>query len=81
MDAGAVNANRNFLLLTSLGTGPTPLGPLSVAVSIDPWFGDALPQILAGNPFFAGWTVLILKDHRTELFQLTQEERGALMAM
>ena len=31
------------------------------------------------DQFFVGWTVLILKDHRTELFQLTQEERGALM--
>jgi diadenosine tetraphosphate (Ap4A) HIT family hydrolase len=31
------------------------------------------------DQFFAGWTVLILKDHRTELFQLTEEERGALM--
>jgi diadenosine tetraphosphate (Ap4A) HIT family hydrolase len=31
------------------------------------------------DQFFAGWTVLILKDHRTELFQLTQKERGALM--
>ena len=31
------------------------------------------------DQFFAGWTVLIFKDHRTELFQLRQEERGALM--
>ena len=31
------------------------------------------------DQFFAGWTVLILKDHRTELFQLTQKERGTLM--
>ena len=31
------------------------------------------------DQFFAGWTVLVLKNHRTELFQLTQEERGALM--
>lgn len=31
------------------------------------------------DQFFAGWTVLVLKDHRTELFQLTQLERGALM--
>ena len=27
------------------------------------------------DQFFAGWTVLILKDHRTELFQLTRDER------
>ncbi len=31
------------------------------------------------DQFFPGWTVLIFKDHRTELFQLTQKERGALM--
>jgi len=31
------------------------------------------------DQFFPGWTVLVLKDHRTELFQLTQEERGGLM--
>lgn len=31
------------------------------------------------DQFFPGWTVLIFKDHRTELFQLTQEERGGLM--
>ena len=31
------------------------------------------------DQFFHGWTVLILKDHRTELFQLTQGERGQLM--
>lgn len=31
------------------------------------------------DQFFLGWTVLVLKDHRTELFQLTQGERGRLM--
>ena len=31
------------------------------------------------DQFFPGWTVLVLKDHRTELFQLTQEERGGLL--
>jgi diadenosine tetraphosphate (Ap4A) HIT family hydrolase len=31
------------------------------------------------DQFFPGWMVLILKDHRTELFQLTQKERGILM--
>ena len=31
------------------------------------------------DQFFAGWTVLVLKEHRTELFQLTQLERGVLM--
>lgn len=31
------------------------------------------------DQFFSGWTVLVLKDHRTELFQLTREDRGLLM--
>lgn len=31
------------------------------------------------DQFFPGWTVLVLKDHRTELFQLTREARGRLM--
>ena len=31
------------------------------------------------DQFFPGWTVLVLKDHRTELFQLTSEARGRLM--
>lgn len=34
---------------------------------------------LFDDQFFPGWTVLILKTHRTELFQLTREERGQLM--
>ncbi len=31
------------------------------------------------DQFFAGWTVLILKDHRTELFHLSSDERRQLM--
>lgn len=31
------------------------------------------------DQFFPGWTVLILKGHRTELFHMTREERGVLM--
>ncbi|MDT7043574.1 HIT family protein [Candidatus Nitronereus thalassa] len=31
------------------------------------------------DQFFPGWTVLVLKEHQTELFQLTQGERGQLM--
>lgn len=31
------------------------------------------------DQFFPGWTVLVLKDHRTELFQLTSEARSRLM--
>ncbi len=34
---------------------------------------------LFDDQFFSGWTVLILKDHRTELFELTQETRGKLI--
>ncbi len=34
---------------------------------------------LFDDQFFSGWTVLILKDHRTELFELTQEARGKLI--
>ena len=34
---------------------------------------------LFDDQFFAGWTVLILKDHQTELFELTQEARGKLI--
>ena len=31
------------------------------------------------DQFFAGWTVLILKKHRTELFELAREERMELI--
>lgn len=31
------------------------------------------------DQFFPGWTVLVLKDHRTELFQLIPDARGRLM--
>ncbi len=31
------------------------------------------------DQFFPGWTVLVFKDHWTELFQLTQGERGQLI--
>ncbi len=34
---------------------------------------------LFDDQFFAGWTVLILKDHQTELFELTQEARCKLI--
>ena len=34
---------------------------------------------LFDDQFFAGWTVLILKDHQTELFELTQEARCTLI--
>jgi diadenosine tetraphosphate (Ap4A) HIT family hydrolase len=31
------------------------------------------------DQFFTGWTVLVLKRHATELFQLTREERAGLI--
>jgi diadenosine tetraphosphate (Ap4A) HIT family hydrolase len=31
------------------------------------------------DQFFAGWTVLVLTRHVTELYELDREERGALM--
>ena len=34
---------------------------------------------LHDDQFFPGWTVLVLKRHATELFDLTQDERGRLM--
>ena len=40
---------------------------------------DETELYLFEDQFFPGWVVLVLKDHRTELFQLTQEARGRLM--
>lgn len=34
---------------------------------------------LHDDQFFPGWTVLVLKRHATELFQLTKEDRARLM--
>lgn len=34
---------------------------------------------LHDDQFFPGWTVLVLKRHATELFDLTREERGRLV--
>lgn len=34
---------------------------------------------LHDDQFFPGWTLLVLKRHATELFQLTREERGRLV--
>jgi len=31
------------------------------------------------DQFFAGWTILVLKRHATELFDLTREERARLI--
>ena len=49
--------------------------------SQDHFIGDLglTKAYLFEDQFFAGWIVLILEDHRTELFQLTADERGALM--
>jgi len=43
----------------------------------DHYIGDLglTKAYLFDDQFFAGWTVLILQDHRTELFQLTRNER------
>ena len=47
----------------------------------DHWIADfGLTQAyLHDDQFFPGWTVLVLKRHATELFDLTQDERGRLM--
>jgi diadenosine tetraphosphate (Ap4A) HIT family hydrolase len=47
----------------------------------DHYIGDLglTKAYLFEDQFFAGWTVLVLKEHRTELFQLTREERMGLM--
>lgn len=34
---------------------------------------------LHDDQFFPGWTLLVLKRHATELFQLSREERGRLI--
>lgn len=34
---------------------------------------------LHADQFFPGWTVLVLKRHATELYELSHEERAALM--
>lgn len=34
---------------------------------------------LFDDQFFPGWTVLVLKRHATELFDLTKDERGQLI--
>ena len=47
----------------------------------DHYIGDLglTKAYLFEDQFFSGWTVLILKAHRTELFQLTQDERTKLI--
>lgn len=49
--------------------------------SSDHFIGDLglTKAYLFEDQFFAGWMVLILQDHRTELFQLTREERTKLI--
>jgi diadenosine tetraphosphate (Ap4A) HIT family hydrolase len=34
---------------------------------------------LHDDPFFTGWTVLVLRRHATELYELTREERAGLI--
>ena len=47
----------------------------------DHWIGDLglTRAYMFEDQFFSGWTVLILPDHRTELFQLTRGERTELI--
>ncbi len=49
----------------------------------DPAFrvADLGPAVayLHDDQFFPGWTVLVLKRHATELYELVREERAALM--
>ena len=47
----------------------------------DNYIGDLglTKAYLFEDQFFAGWTVLILHDHRTELYQLSPKERSELI--
>jgi len=47
----------------------------------DHYIGDLglTKAYLFEDQFFVGWTVLIFKEHRTELFELTREERMGLI--
>ena len=47
----------------------------------DHWIADfgATKAYLFDDQFFPGWTVLVLKRHATELFDLTTDERGQLI--
>lgn len=41
--------------------------------------GGLTVAYLNEDQFFPGWTVLVLKRHATEIFELTREERAALI--
>ena len=47
----------------------------------DAFIADCGPTkaYLHQDQFFAGWTVLVLKRHVTELYDLERDERGAMM--
>ena len=47
----------------------------------DAFIADCGPTraYLHEDQFFPGWTLLILKRHATELYELDRDERGALM--
>ncbi len=47
----------------------------------DHWIADfnLTQAYLFDDQFFPGWTVLVLKRHATELFDLTREERSQLI--
>jgi len=48
---------------------------------VDAFIADCGPTTayLHEDQFFPGWTVLVLKRHVTELYDLERDERGALM--
>lgn len=48
---------------------------------VDHWIADCGTSVayLFEDQFFPGWTVLVLKRHATELFQLSADERGRLI--
>lgn len=47
----------------------------------DHWIADfdLTKAYLHDDQFFPGWTVLVLRRHATELFDLTKDERGRLI--
>ena len=55
LTAGVPQANRNYILATSQGTGPIQLGSVKLPLSVDPWLQLTLPMILGGAPFFPNW--------------------------
>ncbi|MHC4079125.1 MAG: hypothetical protein ACYST0_11875 [Planctomycetota bacterium] len=55
LSAGTTHANRSYVLATSLGTGPIPVGAVLVPLSADLWFNQTLGMILTRHAFFPNW--------------------------